>query len=261
MARIWYTDCNGGRCYIERTSGSEQHGPWWSSGNPGVAGVSSSGLVTGVSGGSTSIGATYRDNRYWPNCVPPPCHTPCNSVTIDLSGGASVTVWDFTVSLSPPTVQPDGIGGNPNTTVTVQTFPAVSGKSVTLQDVRVANTGGHPANHPLPNSNVTGTFTPSSSVTTDSNGRLQRTYKATIFSGRHQIKATMSGRTQSATLQVMYSGLGHLSAGANYYNSNTPAGQIAHPDNWWGTSSTRNGLVNTANAYAAQYPGERVPLQ
>jgi hypothetical protein len=61
------------------------------------------------------------------------------------------------------------------------------------------------------------------------------------------------------SLQVTLSGLGHLSAGANYYNSNSAPGQIAHPDNWWGTTTTRNGLVNTANAYAAQYPGERVP--
>lgn len=48
----------------------------------------------------------------------------------------------------------------------------------------------------------------------------------------------------------MISGLGQLTGGANYYNSNSPAGQIAHPDNWWGTSATLNGLVGAATACA-----------
>ncbi len=231
-------DCYGSKYPIPVTYSSS-----WSSSPSSVASVSA-GNVTGNAGGTALIQAAYSGCMCW-SLIGYCCY--CNSQGIAF-GSATVTVYDFTVSLSPTSVQPDGIGGSATTTVTVQTSPAASGQSVTLQDVRVANTGGHPANHPLPNSAVTGTFTPSASGDTDSNGRVQRTYKATIFSGNHQIKGTIGSRAQSATLQVEVSGLGQLSGGANYYNSNSPAGQIAHPDNWWGTTATRNGLVAAANA-------------
>jgi hypothetical protein len=213
--------------------------------------TSSSGTLTGTNTvradvylpwSSTDLG-TYTstsNHDYW---------CPAILATIFLAATqAFTTVYDFAVSLSPTTVQPDGIGGSATTTVTVQTTPPVSGRSVTLQDVRVANTGGHPANHPLPNSAVTGTFTPSASGTTDANGRLQRTYRATIFGGRQEIKATISDKTRSAIVDVKVSGLGQLTPGTHYYNNNSAPGQIAHPDNWWGTTATRNGLVVAANA-------------
>jgi hypothetical protein len=101
----------------------------------------------------------------------------------------------------------------------------------------------------LPNAAVTGTFlSPGATGNTDSAGRLQRNYKATIFSGRHDIKATMSVGTVAATLDVKVAGLGQLTAGDYYYNNNSGPGKIAHPDNWWGTTATRNGLVAAANA-------------
>jgi hypothetical protein len=159
-------------------------------------------------------------------------------------------------------VQPDEIGGSASTIVTVQTSPPTSYQIVTLQDVRLPNTGGHPANHPIPSAYVTGTFTPDGQGNTDANGRFQRTYKASRFSGSHTIKAviSMSGQNKSATLQVKVSGLQQLTGGANYYNSNSAPGQIAHPDNWWGTSATRNGLVAAANACATDQNCEVTPL-
>ena len=169
------------------------------------------------------------------------------------NSNASDTAYVFTVSFSSPTVQPDGIGGNATTQVTVQTNPPVS-RAVTLQDVRLTNTGGH-LNHPLPNSAVTGTFPSGATGYTDSAGRLQRNYKASIFSGRHDIRATMNVGTWAATLDVKVLGLGQLTAGANYIASNSPAGQIAHPNNWWGTSTTLSRLGPIAQAYSTRFPG------
>jgi hypothetical protein len=243
-----YMDCYGN---VLPLTGHQEFG-WWPD-PPGVATVSANGYATGVSGGTTTINALFIDCGRWKYDYFYDC---CNCMYYNSPVGATpLTVWTFAVSLSPSAVQPDGIGGSPTTTVTVQTSPAVSGRSVSLQDVRVANTAGH-VNHPLPNSNVAGTFSPGSG-TTDSTGKFQSTYRATIFAGNQNIRATMGGTTKSATLQVSFSGIGELSPGANY----THVGQIPgiHEQNWFGASNTRNGLVATANAFAAQYPGSTVP--
>jgi len=166
-------------------------------------------------------------------------------------------VFTFTVNISPSTVAPMNAGSGNTTTVTVQTNPFVSGKTVTLQDVRLANTGGH-LNHPLPNSNVSGTFSPSSG-TTDSQGKFQSTYTAKEFGGEYQIRATIEGTpvTGPVTLIALVAGLQMLGAGANYSHVGTIPG--IHEQNWFGTSTTLNGLVATADAFASQYPGTPVP--
>jgi hypothetical protein len=227
----------------------------FSSLSPPVATITTEGTATGQSGGTATIKALYNDYYYTYDRV----LIDCIEHPRQRTGYGTAKVFTFTVNILPSTIAPVNAGTPNTTTVTVQTNPVTPNQTVTLQDVRVANTGGHP-NHPLPNTNVSGTFNPSSDKT-NSQGSFQSTYTAKEFGGEYQIKATIQEITVTGpiTLRVQVQGLGQLSGGGNYYNSNTPAGQIAHPDNWWGTSTTLNGLVATANAFAAQYPGSPVP--
>jgi hypothetical protein len=166
---------------------------------------------------------------------------------------ASKKVYDFTVTVLPTEILPTNTGtGTHQTTVTVQMFPIpYEARSVSLQDVRIAGTGGHPTNHPATIPSTTdGSFSPVSGSTSSTTGKFTSTYYAPWFGGEHQIKATMDGRTKTApiNLRVKLSGLQQLiGEGGNYHNSNSPAGQIAHPDNWWGTATTLNGLVGAAD--------------
>ena len=78
------------------------------------------------------------------------------------------------MNISPSTVAPFNAGTPNTTTVTVQTYPITPNQTVTLEDVRVANTGGH-LNHPLPNADVCGTINPSSLGTTNYTGKIPST--------------------------------------------------------------------------------------
>ncbi len=235
--------------------------PWygvdasWMSLSPSVATIDEWGIVTGQTGGTASIKAIYGDffytyDSYEMDCIWHPRVLPAYG---------TAKVFTFTVNISPSTVAPLNAGTPNTTTVTVQTYPITPNQTVTLQDVRVADTGGH-LNHPLPNTNVSGTFNPSSG-TTDSQGRFQSTYTVREFGGEYQIKATIHGTTVTGPIKlwVQVQGLGDLSAGGNY----THVGQIPgiHEQNWFGTSTTRNGLVATASACAgdSNCQGSSVP--
>ncbi|MGD0920504.1 MAG: hypothetical protein ABSA70_01925 [Terriglobia bacterium] len=226
----------------------------WTSLSPNVATIDEGGIATGQTGGTATIKAIYGDifftyDNYLMDCV---WHLRI------ISAGGTCKVFTFTVNISPSTVAPLNAGTPNTTTVTVQTNPYAPNQTVTLQDVRVANTGGH-LNHPLPNTNVSGTFNPSSGPT-DSQGRFQSTYTVKEFGGEYQIKATIHGTTVTGpiTLWVQIQGLGELSAGGNYAH----VGQIPgiHEQNWFGTSSTRNGLVATANACAGDAKCKGLPV-
>jgi len=223
--------------------------------NPPVATVTTEGTATGQSGGTATIKALYNDYYYTYDRV----LIDCIEHPRQRTGYGTTDVFTFTVNISPSTIAPVNAGTPNTTTVTVQTNPVTPNQTVTLQDVRVANTGGH-LNHPLPNTNVSGTFNPSSG-TTNSQGSFQSTYTAKEFGGEYQIKATIQEITVTGpiTLRVQVQGLGELSAGGNYAH----VGQIPgiHEQNWFGTSSTRNGLVATANACAgdANCQGSSVP--
>ncbi len=235
-------------------SGTPKLVAWsWTSNDTSVATVVG-GVVTGRGVGSTGIIAKSLEQ------VVIATGRICNqSGTCPLGypqNGANVTVYDFTVTVLPSTIRPKDTGGtNETTTVTVQTNPFVS-QPVSLQDVRITGSGGHPTNHPttLP-SGTGGTFSAASGSTSSSDGKFTSTYTARIFGGEHQIRATMGSVTKNGpiTLRAKVENLAHLTASSsdNFYNSNSPAGQIAHPDNWWGTSTALNGLIATAIACGA----------
>ena len=246
-------DCNYFLYYTDLTASSQSS---WSSSQPGYVSLdgSTKGLTHALAVGTSNIGDNFSNvciYQYYPPY--PVCFPACWPV----SNSSPATVFTFTVNISPSTVAPANAGTPNSTTVTVQTNPFVSGKTVTTQDVRLPNTGGH-LNHPLPNSNVSGTFNPSSG-TTDSQGRFQSTYAVKEFGGEYQIKATIGGTTVTGpiTLQALVAGLQALGAGANYSHMGVIPG--IHEQNWLGTSTTLNGLVATANAFASQYPGTPVP--
>jgi hypothetical protein len=81
------------------------------------------------------------------------------------------------------------------------------------------------------------------------------TYTARLFGGEYKIKATMDGRTKSATanLQVKVSGLQQLSDGANFNLVGSTAYHVL-PNNHYGTSGANSDLIAIANDYANLYP-------
>lgn len=167
------------------------------------------------------------------------------------------TAYDFTVTISPTTVAPLNSGTPNTTTVTVQTNPFVT-RYVTLQDVRLGGAayGGHEPNHPTTfPAGTGGTFSPASGNTSGSTGRFTSTYTSRIFSGEHQIKATMSVGTKTApiSLRVKVSGVQQLIDGANFNLIGSTNNHIL-PNNHYGTATANNGLVSIAGQYAGEFP-------
>ena len=114
----------------------------WSSNTPSVATVNSSGVVTGVDPGSAKIKAQFPLIVFLigPICgANPVCPGGSPAPT------APVTVFDFTVNLSPSTIRPRDTGGViETTTVTVQTNPPLNGLSFVFKDQRLTSTAsGH----------------------------------------------------------------------------------------------------------------------
>jgi hypothetical protein len=158
------------------------------------------------------------------------------------AGSATFYVPTPSISLSASSVQPDAL-----TTVSVQSSPPYVGLQVTLQREEIQYTGGHNhLNRPL------GSFG-ASSGTTNAQGRFQTTYRASLFGGQEKIKATMSAKTVSATLDVQISGLLQLADGANFDLTGTTSYHIL-PNNHYGTSTSNSYLVTIANQYAGLYP-------
>jgi hypothetical protein len=188
-ATAWSVDCN--QIYWPSTVTNYAH---WFTYHPSIATVNDTtakGRVTAVAIGNTWLKAEYGGCSYTPYCYMPPCYPPtCQCSPVLAWGTVPITVYDFTVSISPPTVAPLNAGTPNTTTVTVQTNPYVSGLQFTMQEVRIAGSGGHPTNHPttLP-AGTGGTFSPASG-TTNGQGQFQSTYTARHFGGEYRLVAT-----------------------------------------------------------------------
>ncbi len=100
-------DCNYVHWPINVTGNSS-----WSSSSPAVATINSTGLVTGVAGGSTSITANFSGYCYVPICQPPPCHA-CQANPMSASGSGSCNVQKPTslTVLSVTTIATGATGG------------------------------------------------------------------------------------------------------------------------------------------------------
>ena len=223
----------------------------WDSRSPSVATIDATGIATGHTGGTATITATFGDfyysyDPYAMECIRHP--------KVCVAYG-TCKVFTFTVNISPSIVAPLN-AGTPNTTrVTVQTNPYTPNETVTLQDVRVASTGGHQTNHPtIFPTGTGGTFNPASG-TTNSQGKFQSTYTARMFGGEHRIKATIHGVTNQVpiTLRALVGGLSQLADGANFDLIGSTPNHIL-PDNHYGTSTANTGLVAIATQYAGEYP-------
>ena len=120
------------------------------------------------------------------------------------------------MNINPAEIRPLQTGRNSVTTVTVQTNPFVSGLSVTWNQIRLAGTGGHQPNHPLPDFAVEGSFA-TAPGTTDSTGEATTTYTAQVFSGEYRIEAKIQGLTKQGPikLRIMVPGLVQLVEGPN----------------------------------------------
>ncbi len=181
----------------------------------------------------------------------------CTTFTDIVAGSGPGKGFDFAVSLVNPNLQPIATGTPNNTTVRVQTTPAVSSQDVRLQAVRVRNSGGHTKTgsyHPDSTSgNVVGTFG-STTGTTNGSGRYETSYTAPYFGGTVKVQAVLLSQTNEVFAQIYVPSLFELGPGTNYVLIGFD-GQPHHPEgtNHWGTSLANSSLVNIANAYKNQF--------
>jgi hypothetical protein len=195
-ASAQYVQCGTNYYWYDETIAGAMN---WSSDSPSVAAVNNStakGLVTGVSGGTTTIRATYQDYAYSPRYG-----CPCDSwVVIDV-GSDTANVKPSITNISPTrgligvttsvTINGKGFGTNP-------TVNAGSGITVTrgsFTDTQIQATFAVASNAPSGNHSVT--VSTAQGTSNSVNFYVQVPYSATFIS---QISATTLTQAQCASL-------------------------------------------------------------
>jgi hypothetical protein len=195
-ASAQYVQCGTNYYWYDETIAGTMN---WSSDNPGVATVNNlaaKGLVTGVSGGTTTIRATYQDYAYSPSYG-----CPCNSWQVIDLGSDTANVKPSVTSMSPTrgligvttsvTINGKGFGTNP-------TVNAGSGVTVTrgsFTDTQVQASFAVASNAPSGNHSVT--VTTAQGTSNSVNFYVQVPYSATFIS---QISAAALTQAQCASL-------------------------------------------------------------
>jgi len=247
------TDCFG------NPSGWYDVGGSFSSDNPNVATCDATGFATAVGPGVTNIRASWFAQIV--SLEGDPLHCEYFDTTAESSATCDVQPIDFIViNNKPEGIRPTGIiaglngadppipAGDTQTTITVNTVPARSGKNITLSLVGIqpgfeAGHVGHTGQRPI------GTLSQASG-TTGSDGKFTVTYTAPIFSGVVRVSATMDGTSKEELITVFIDNLQSLGAG-NYYELVGSDG--FHPDNHYGIGNALAGLPQIATDYHNVY--------
>jgi hypothetical protein len=230
-------------------------GGYFSSANPSIATVNSTGYGTCVSVGTTTINNELSVGTWqWAPFGGGTCEW--NPFTVN--NYANCQVNDFTITTSNGTIWPSGTGAagtTTTTTITIQTAPATQGQSVEVFLGEIVGSGGHVGHsgtRPL------GTLAAANGIT-DANGRFQTTYTSSVFAGAVAIQARMASTStiRALTQEISVPGLTTLGASNDYilwHNDNF------HPSYHYGAASALTNLPLIANDYNSQfYPSGIVP--
>lgn len=227
--------------------------------------------------GNTSHAITYTGQT---QCLPGQQFTstgqPCSSIPQCQPGQQFTTTGELCPNYQPPPdppaqpnvtvhvannpLRPKGTSGTRNSSV----FTCITGVQnpvglpvkleLVLDTSNPLYDGGHKASYHT-GSRPLGTLGKSVGVT-GQDGCYSTTYSPPHISGVFQLKSTISGITNYTHLGVWFPDLLQLHSGDNY----TLIGSTAsHPDNHYATWQARDGLIQIANDYAAEFYGGAPP--
>lgn len=223
-----------------------------------VVEIDSTGRATALQPGVAEIVAVWSARVYVDTCGGDPPPNPelvpacCHALVVEGGGSTLFTVenFDFTVTLDKGGLYPSGTGesGANSATVTVQTSPPVSGKTVKFSAVYtdLFGLGGH-RNHT--GNKPTGSLSAATGVT-DAQGRATVTYTSSPFAGTIEIRADIGGRVRVPD-DILTVAVPDLQRMAFDGGCSQPygAGNDRHPQRHFGTA----GFIAALEASACQY--------